>query len=440
MGVYSQNSSHCTTASVQFVLFIKKPPRRAALKGYRMGNNKYEYIRKTEIFEGKRYEGKGKTEAEAYRKLHAKIEAAKRGETVDSSSPTVKTYCQFWLETYKAPKVREPGTKKEPGTMSRKSYQMYEDKINGYIIPAIGSMRLKDVEDVHLQQILNKEKGMSKSHVMKLRMVMKSVFGQAHQSRKILFDPSTRLTLPVYTEGKHRSITPYERKVLLKVAQTHRCGLWVRFLLGTGVRPGETPPLLVGDLDFKKKLVTINKSLESGAYVVGDPKTDRGIRKVPIPADLLPDLKAYVKGKKKTDYVFPQTDGKRMMSQTCLTNNWRSFTREMDLAMGAETTAHGHIYDPKDLKPDGTPLYPDPKDKTKPRNGHKLAEDFDLYNLRHTFATDLKNAGVHITSAKYILGHEDISTTGNIYTHEDENDAVKAAPIYDFYIKKITLT
>ena len=397
---------------------------------------KYEYVRKTEVYEGKQYEGWGKTDAEAYKKLADKIEAAKRGEIGSSSNATVEAWCEFWLKTYKLPKVREPGSQKRKGTLSAKSYKMYEEKINGYIIPAIGKRRMKDIKDHDLQAILNSQKGKSKTHVSKIRMVIKDVFSQAYASRKIPFDPSTKLSLPDYSEGKHRSITDEEREVLEKVAQTHRCGLWVRFLLGTGIRPGETPPLLVSDLDFDKKLVSISKSLESGAYAVGDPKTAAGIRKVSIPDDLIKDLKKAVKGKKPSAYVFPQTDGKTMMSQTCITNNWRSFTRQMDLAMGAETTPHGHIYDPKDLKYDGTPLYPDPKDKTKPRNGHKLADDFDLYNLRHTYATDLKKAGVPIMNAKYILGHEDISTTANIYTHSGEEDAISAADLINAYRKK----
>lgn len=397
---------------------------------------KYNYIRETEVYNGQRYEGKGKTKAEARRKLAAKIDAAKNGLDPSAENATVKAYALFWLKTYKLPMVRKPGSAKAKGTLSKKSYQMYVDKINGYLIPAIGNMKMVDVRDYHLQEILNGQKGTSKSHLSKLRMVIKDVFSQAHASRKIPFDPSTKLSLPQYTQGEHRTITREERMALMKVAQTHRCGLWVRFLLVTGIRPGESAPLLVGDLDFKKGLVSINKSLESGAYAVGDPKTEAGIRQVPIPASLISDLKIAVKGKKKTDYLFPQTDGKTMMTQTCITNNWRSFCRQMDLAMGAETTAHGHIYDPKDIKADGTPLYPDPADPKKPRNGHRLADDFVLYNLRHTYATDLKNAGVSIMGAKYILGHDDITTTANIYTHADVGDALAAADKLDDYIRK----
>ena len=113
-----------------------------------------------------------------------------------------------------------------------------------------------------------------------------------------------------------------------------------------------------------------------------------------------------------------------MMTTTAISNNWRSFSRQMDLVMGAETTAHGHIYDPKDIDKRGIPLYPD--ENGLPRNGHKIADDLVLYCLRHTFCTDLQKAGVPLNIARIIMGHEDIRVTASIYTHTDSED-VRAA-------------
>ena len=115
-----------------------------------------------------------------------------------------------------------------------------------------------------------------------------------------------------------------------------------------------------------------------------------------------------------------------MKTITCIENDWRSFLRQVDLAMGAETTAHGHIYDPKDLKGNGDPLYPDPEDPKKPRNGHKVAPDLVLYCLRHTYCTDLQRAGVPLEIARMLMGHEDITTTANIYTHSGEAEVMQA--------------
>lgn len=177
-------------------------------------------------------------------------------------------------------------------------------------------------------------------------------------------------------------------------------------------------------------LVSID-SVESGTKVIGTPKTEAGKRYVFIPADFREDLKRHIEGKSPMEFVFPQMDGVSMMTDTIMQNNWRSFSRQMDLAMGAETTSHGHIYDPKDIDENGRPIYPDPKNPSLPRNGHKIAPDLVPYCLRHTYCTDLQRRGVDIETVKYLMGHEDISTTSNIYTHTDKCDALRAAEKYN---------
>lgn len=387
-----------------------------------------EYISKSFRFDGKVYNVKGRTERECYEKIAAKKEMLRRGE-VKPKALTVEAWAGMWLETYLKPKVRKPGAPKLKGTMTQKSYAMYDEKLRGYILPAIGRMRLSDVRDVDLQRILNQQAETSFSHASKVRMIMRAMFKQAHVSRLIVYDPALALTLPAVKQGGRRSLTEEERAVLLEVAKTHRCGLWVRFMLYEGLRPGETAALRVKHLDFERGLISVQESVESGSGVVGEPKTAAGIRYVFIADEIREELQAAVNGKDAEDFVFPQTDGKTMMTAGTIQNNWRYFTRQMDLAMGAETTAHGHIYDPKDLREDGSPIYPDPHDKTKPRNGHKLAGDLVLYCLRHTYCTDLGKKGVPIEDIKYLMGHEDITMTLTVYSHPGEETAERAAKI-----------
>lgn len=46
-----------------------------------------------------------------------------------------------------------------------------------------------------------------------------------------------------------------------------------------------------------------------------------------------------------------------------------------------------------------------------------LAEDLRPYDYRHTYCTDLQDAGVPITVAQRLMGHSDIKMTAQIYTH-----------------------
>lgn len=389
-----------------------------------MGNR----ISKSFRFDGKVYNVKGATEAECYEKM-AQKKAELRDGVQKLKVMTVSAWAETWLETYLRPKIRQPGAPKLKGSMTQKSFNMYEEKLRLYILPYIGKMKLTTITNEHLQGILNRQAGNSFSHASKIRMIIKAMFRQAYASRLIAYDPSAALALPAVTKGKRRSITEEERKVLLEVAKTHRCGLWVKFMLYTGMRPGETAALKVKDLDFDAGMLSVRTSVESGSNEISTPKTSAGVRYIFIADEIRAELSASVARKNPDDFVFTQMDGKSMMTDTVMQNNWRSFTRQIDLMMGAEHTEHGHIYDPKDLDRDGRPLYPDPNDRTKPRNGHKLAEDFVAYNLRHTFCTDLGKKGVPIEDIRYLMGHEDISVTLGIYSHPGVESAERAASI-----------
>ena len=157
---------------------------------------------------------------------------------------------------------------------------------------------------------------------------------------------------------------------------------------------------------------------------------------MPIPADLVEDLKTAVKEKKPDAYVFPAPDGESMVTASGMASRWRSFRYAMDLAMGAEHTPAGHIYDPADLLPNGRPKYPDPKNPKLPRDGHRIAQDLCLYCLRHTFCTDLQQKGVPLNTAKYLMGHTNISVTSQIYTHPGDAEVIEAGRLIDAAARK----
>lgn len=341
-----------------------------------------EYIRKTARYNGKKYEATGKTALEAMTKLAEKLAAAKRGEEIIGGSMTVTAWYNEWKSAYK----------KHKG-LTEKSLKMYDEKFNGYIKPRIGSMRLRDVKDIHLQRILNGQAGRSASHVKKLRMVMQELFKRARQSRLIPYDPAEMLELPEVTQGKRRSITEEERTAILEVAQYHKAGLWVLSLLYTGMRPGETAALVWADVDFANNEIHVHSARESGTRRIKGPKTQAGSRDIPIHSALVGRL--HEAQGEPFSLVFPNASGNPMDDDT-MRRRWKSFKRELDLHMGAE------VYRNKIIK-------------------SVVADDLTPYCLRHTFCTDLQRAGVPINVAKELMGHSDISVTANIYTHKDSD-------------------
>ena len=340
-----------------------------------------EYIRKTARYNGKKYEATGKTELEAMTKLADKLAAAKRGEESIGGTMTVNAWFRQWFELYK----QEKG-------LTEKSMKMYVEKYSNHIKPAIGTMKIKDTKDVHLQRIMNRQAGLSDSHAKKVRIVLRGMFRRARQSRIIPYDPAERLELPDVSRGSHRSITEEERKALFKAAETHWAGLWVLTLLYTGMRPGETASLTWTDVDFDRNEIHVHTAKESGSRTVKAPKTEAGIRDLPIHSDLLWRLRE-ARGD-PFSLVFPTKAG-TMQNESSMRRMWKSFQKKMEEENGP------------------------------------VAKDFTPYCLRHTFCTDLQNAGVQINNAKELMGHSDIQTTANIYTHRDNRALHRSIALLD---------
>lgn len=358
---------------------------------------KYEYVWRSARFNGKKIVAAGKTEREAFLKLAEKLEKAKKGENTISGSMTVDAWYVQWKKTYKESKEMTP-----------KSLGMYDEKYNKYIKPYVGSLKLKDVTDVHLQQILNAQAGKSDSHVKKVRSVIQQMFKRARVSRLIVFDPSEFLELPKVTKNTRRSITEEERVEILKLSQSHRAGPWILTLLYTGMRPGETAALRWEDVDFGLNEINVRAAKESGTHnKIKKPKTDAGTRIIPIHANLKPILLAM---QQKKGYVFLTQRGNRH-NENSLRRLWTGFRRDLDIQMGAVLERNKIIIS-------------------------KVAPDLTPYCLRHTFCTDLQKAGVPLNVAKELMGHADIQTTANIYTHRDDDTLHKNMALLDGSAKK----
>ena len=335
-----------------------------------------DYIRKTKKYNGKQYVAYGKTEYEAMEKLAEKMAEVKRGEELLSDSMTVSAWYKQWLETYKKPKG-----------LTDKSLGMYDEKFNKYIRPRIGTMKLRDVKEAHLQRILNEQEGMSYSHCSKVRIVLQQMFKRARQSRLIIHDPAELLELPRSKKGTRRSITDEERAAILSVAETSRSGLWILTLLYTGMRRGEALALSYSDIDRKAGVIHVTKKLSYAAngqrpQMETHLKSKNGERDIPLLkplADALP--------KDHIGLIFPGEDGGFMKSSE-ITKNWKHYCRDV----GLNEMVYG--------------------------GGGKAVETFPItpHCFRHSFATICYEAGLDPRQAAEILGDTPEVLEG-VYTH-----------------------
>ena len=326
------------------------------------------YFRETFTYQGKRYSVRAKTERDLWRKVEEKKRRLEEGVDVTNENTTVDRWLANYLAAYKK------------GNVTDKTYHQLEAYVKNYISPAIGNRRLKDIQTIDLQLIMNSCAGKSQSQARKLRDIIRQAFKQARISRVLIFDPSEGIVMPKTTNGTHRALTNEERLHIHNVARSHRGGLWVLFMLYTGARPDETRKARWEDIDFKEHTVTLHSA-----------KTDYGDRRVPIPARLYKRLKWE---RQDSGYLFTQPTTGKPHTETSMKQMWRSFKQALDLDMGAQM-AGGAI---------------DPETSV-------VADDLTPYCLRHTYATDLQSAGVPLNVAKDLLGHQSIAMTSQIYTH-----------------------
>jgi integrase len=227
----------------------------------------------------------------------------------------------------------------------------------------------------------------------------------------IPYVPTDAVQRPKGTRKQRRSLTDAERQAMLKAAETHRGGAWVMAMLYCGPRRGETVALKWKDINFKTKEITIKNAAEyetnSNQPTLKDTKTEAGYRTVPMPDQLVKKLKTLPRN---GEYVFTTAHGKQL-TLTALRRMWNGFMRQANIEAGAE------LYRNKIIK-------------------SALDENITIHYLRHTYATDLYRMGVDLKTAQYLLGHADIQTTANIYTHAAKEFVPNIAKKQQVYYQK----
>lgn len=328
---------------------------------------KYEYT-KSFSFDGKRYRVYGNTLEEAIEKKALKIRDLEQGRVTISGAMKVSEWVDRCLLAYK-PNVSENYLSQMKG------------RIDKHILSEIGNLPVKSIKPLQCQAILNAQSDMSKSHIIKLHQELCFIFEKAVENKIILENPAAHLVRPQGHEGHRRSLTEKERTHFLKVCEKEPRFILFEFMLYCGCRPSEAMGLQGMDIEEKNGRCFLH---------IRGTKTANADRLVPLP-DVLRDKVVNVS---PFDYL-AKTKANTPHSRTSYKRLTERLKREMNLSMGCRS-----------YRSELLPPFP-------------LADDFTPYILRHTYCTDLQKKGIDVRVAQKLMGHADIRTTANIYTHQD---------------------
>lgn len=208
------------------------------------------------------------------------------------------------------------------------------------------------------------------------------------------YNPCDRVKLPQGLKKGARE--PLSAEELQAVLSTTKDEFQLGFLiLFTGCRLGEANALQMSDVDFAKNEIRIYKSTfwKSNQPFIKVPKTEAGTRIVP----LLPRLRERLLelNLAPSDYIISQAS--EPLTLSAITRRWESWCRSRGLAVEEHRT---------------------PTSANKHTSVWKPT--IERHQIRHSYASILYEAGIDPKAAQSLLGHAQLSTTMDIYTHISE--------------------
>ena len=283
----------------------------------------------------------------------------------------------------------------------------------------INEIRFSDVKQFYVSLL---SAGLQVNTLDNIHTVLHPTFQLAVRDNVIRSNPSDGVMAELKkNDGKNKGIRhaltlEQQRAFLNYIANSPVYCHWLplfTFLFGTGCRIGEAVGIRWEDVDFEKKEISVNHSLEymldenrKAAWHVSTPKTAAGVRVIPLLKEVEEALLEEKENQKRTSvnnvdevdgmtgFMFANRFGKLLLPSSVN----RAIVRISD-AYNAEETVRAA------------------REKREPI----LIPHFSAHHIRHTFATRLCEHESNLKVIQSIMGHADISTTMNIYAEATDD-------------------
>jgi integrase len=317
------------------------------------------------------------TKREAERELSRLVVEVDEGRHAAAAPMTYGDLLDRWLT------VKEQSV--EPKTL-----ESYEWIARKYLRPALGDRKLASLRAIDLDSLYAElhASGLSPRTVRICHTVARQSLEQARKWGLIARSPAVDATPPSQRRKEVTPPTAVQVRTLLTEARLEdpAFGVYLWVLASTGCRRGEGCALRWSDIDLERGEVAIRRSISQVGPVVRekDTKTHQE-RRVAI-------------------------DG----ATAAVLRGHRLQMREQALALGVALAEDAFLF----ADAEGRPWRPDVCTNRFGRLRARLGlERVRLHDLRHFVATVLGDGGVPIATISGRLGHRDLSTTLNLYTH-----------------------
>lgn len=263
------------------------------------------------------------------------------------------------------------------------TYANYKMKFDKHILPVFGDMLCISINSAKINAFIKDkmDSGLSAGYVRDLLTVFKALLTYSQEEYGFRLSLKN-VSLPKAEKKKTDKMDDEQQKKLVSYVKKHidLTGLGVLLSLFIGLRIGELCGLTWGDIDIKRKLLYVNRTVQrickqngnrKTKLVITEPKSSHSKRCIAIPDCLIPYL-AKFRGN-DDDYVL--SGNEKLVEPRTMQYRYKKLLETANV------------------------------------------ENSNYHQLRHTFATNCVENGFDAKTLSIVLGHSTIALTLDRYVH-----------------------